>query len=135
MSWVLSDHTESCNGRSQIQGRRKVMESSACGQRKSVMSLLIVFVTDCLAMVQIVILGKFSIPTECTPTMKTSRMLQGVSQGAYLGIVPHTHLIFLQGKDTDNFSNNRSDAGINLSFEVKIILNGSGKCFLDSVSI
>ena len=69
------------------------------------------------------------------PTMKTSRMLQGVSQGAYLGIVPHTHLIFLQGKDTDNFSNNRSDAGINLSLEVKIILDGSGKCFLDSVSI
>ena len=31
------------------------------------------------------------------------------------------------------FSNNRSDAGINLSFEVKIILNGSGKCFADSV--
>ena len=84
-------------------------------------------------MVQIVILGKFSIPTECTPTMKTSRMLQGVSQGAYLGIVPHTHRICLQGKDTDNFSNNRSDAGINLSFEVKIILNGSGKCFADSV--
>ena len=64
-----------------------------------------------------------------------ARMLQGVSQGAYLGIGPHTHLIFLHGKDTDNFSNNRSDAGINLSLEVKIILDGSGKCFLDSVSI
>ena len=117
------------------------------------MSLLIVFVTDCLAMVQIVILGKFSSPYGVFPddekhrgatsreesqaclSCPKARVLQGVSQGAYLGIVPHTHLIFLQGKDTDNFSNNRSDAGINLSFEVKIILNGSGKCFLDSVSI
>ena len=130
-----------------------MMESSACGQRKSVMSLLIVFVTDCLAMVQIVILSKFSIPYGVFPddekhrgatsreesqaclSCPKARVLQGVSQGAYLGIVPHTHLIFLQGKDTDNFSNNRSDAGINLSLEVKIILDGSGKCFLDSVSI
>ena len=62
---------------------------------------------------------------EFTPTMKTSRMLQDVSQGAFLGIVPHTHLIFLQGKDTDNFSNNRLDASINCSLEVKIILDGS----------
>ena len=114
------------------------------------MSLLIVFVTDCLAMVQIVILGKFSIPYGVYPddekhrgreesqaclSCPEARMLQGVSQGAYLGIGPHTHLIFLHGKDTDNFSNNRSDAGINLSLEVKIILDGSGKCFLDSVSI
>ena len=67
-------------------------------------------------MVQIVILSKFSIPYGVFPddekhrgatsreesqaclSCPKARVLQGVSQGAYLGIVPHTHLIFYRAK-------------------------------------
>ena len=42
-----------------------------------------------------------------------------------LGDSPSYPSYFVQGKDTDNFSNNRLDASINCSLEVKIILDGS----------